>query len=238
MQPRVRVLVRTTDGTLTLTDDRTIEPHVTVLFGREGDVGVGTKPVDGKVSRQAVYVTRSQHGWAVTATNRNGVIVHPWGQAAGPAEPVCLLPWSHVALRVVGSVELQHWVVLEDPTLAPQPPKRAPGTQLTDSVSRPRPLTWPQEYAIRSLFGPLLAWPPVIPAVPLQIKQVARELNTTKESIQRRLEEVRKKAAAVGMSRVATLTDPEYVYVLVRAGFLRPTEEDMHPLLRSAPSTS
>jgi len=28
------------------------------------------------------------------------------------------------------------------------------------------------------------------------------------------------------------LTDPEYLYVLVRAGFLEPRDEDLHPLLR------
>src|SRR5215471_14232523 len=119
MPARVRILVRTADGVLRLTDDRTIEPHIEMLLGREGDIGVGVVPVDSKVSRQAATVTRSAHGWTVTSTNRNGIIVHPWGQVAGRAEPVCLLPWPHVALRVVGSPELQHWVLLDDDTLAP-----------------------------------------------------------------------------------------------------------------------
>jgi hypothetical protein len=33
--------------------------------------------------------------------------------------------------------------------------------------------------AIRTLFGDLLAWPPRIPATPMQLKQVARRLQST-----------------------------------------------------------
>lgn len=233
MAPRVRVLVRAPDGSLKLTADHQLTPNVTVVLGREGDIGVGVDPIDTKVSRQALRVTRAHHGWVVSSTNHNGVIVHPWGQAAGLAEPECLLPWPRVALRVIGRADLQHWALLDDPTLVVSRPAPVDGTQLTESTGRPRPLTPPQEYAVRTLFGPLLAWPPTISAVPLQLKQVARELGVTKESIQRRLEEVRKKAVGVGLSRMNVLTDPEYLYVLVRAGFLTPREDDLHPLLRA-----
>lgn len=238
MAPRVRVLVRSLDGSLTVTEDREVTPLVAVLLGREGDIAVGVDPVDTKVSRHAARLTRAQFGWAVSVTNRNGIIVHPWGQAAGPAEPECLLPWPRVALRVVGRPDLQHWVLLDDKSLAPARPPRPPGSQLTEGGARPRPLTAPQEEAVRTLFAPLLAWPPTVPASPLQLKQVARELGTTKESIQRRLEEVRKKAIAVGLSHVGVLTDPEYLYVLVRAGFLEPREEDLHPLLRAGDAST
>ena len=107
---------------------------------------------------------------------------------------------------------------------------------MTETEGRPKPLTVAQEQAVRSLFRPLLAWPPRLGSAPLQIKQVARELGASKESIQRRLEEVRKKAVAVGLSRLGTLTDPEYLYVLVRAGLMSPRQEDLHPLLQDPAS--
>lgn len=236
MTARVRVLVGTVTGDLTLLDDRPLAAGMPVLFGREGDIGVGVSPVDPKVSRQAIRVTRTGPGWQVAVNNRNGVIVHPWGQAAGRAQPESLLPWPRVALRVVGRPDLRHWVLLEDAALAEPPARVAPGTDLTESAGRPRPLTAAQEHTVRTLFAELLAWPPVIPATPRQLKQVASRLGATKESIQRRLEEVRKKAVAVGLARNALLTDPEYLYVLVRAGYLTPREEDLHPLLRTPPA--
>jgi hypothetical protein len=140
--------------------------------------------------------------------------------------------WPRVGLRVLGRSDLQHWVLLDDPTLAVTRPAPRPGTELTESADQPRPLTFPQEQAIRLLFGELLAWPPIVPATPLQIKQVARQLGGSKESIQRRLEEVRKKATLVGLARQGMLTDPEYLYVLVRAGYLQPSDDDLDDVLR------
>ncbi|MFR9802577.1 hypothetical protein ACL02T_09780 [Pseudonocardia sp. RS010] len=40
--------------------------------------------------------------------------------------------------------------------------------------------------------------------------------------MQERLKKVREKAIQLGLHRACGLTDPEYVYVLVRAGFLAP----------------
>jgi hypothetical protein len=87
-------------------------------------------------------------------------------------------------------------------------------------------LTVAQEMAVRTLFAELLAWPPLVPATPLQLKQVASRLGARPESIQRRLEEVRRKALGLGLARTGLLTDPEYLYVLVRAGYLAPPPED------------
>ena len=234
MPARIRVLGRDADRVLTLHTDRPLAPDTRVVLGREGDIGVGISPVDPKVSRQAVEVTRTARGWRVAVTNRNGVIVHPWAQPAYLAEREAVLAWPRLALRVVGSPALQHWVLLEDADLRPERAPVPAGTELTESADQPRPLTPAQEQAIRTLFAELLAWPPVVPATPLQIKQVAHRLGVRPESIQRRLEEVRKKANAVGLARTGLLGDPEYLYVLVRAGFLEPGPDDLHELLRSA----
>jgi hypothetical protein len=227
----MRVLCRDRDGRLSLGVDRPLPPDTPLLIGREGDVGVGVDPVDPKVSRRAAEVTRTGSGWRVVVTNRNGVIVHPWGGGAGMAEPDATYGGARLGLRVIGSPEYQHWVLLEDPRLQPRRPDPAPGTSLTETADQPRPLTVPQEQAVRELFGELLAWPPLVPATPRQLKQVASRLGVKPESIQRRLEEVRKKAVALGLSRVGLLTDPEYLYVLVRAGYLTPAADDVHPLL-------
>jgi hypothetical protein len=42
-------------------------------------------------------------------------------------------------------------------------------------------------------------------------------------AVQARLTEIRAKATALGLARQVPLSDPEYVYVLVRAGYLRPS---------------
>jgi hypothetical protein len=237
MPPRVRVLERTApDGGWRLVDDRVARPDAALLVGREGDIRLGVEPADEMVSRHAVRIRHAPDGWAVEAHNRNGVIVHLWGQMPVPAGPAELLRWPRVALRVVGGPDAQHWVLLDDPGLSTRASSSAPGRQLTIATGRPRPLTHPQEQTIRALFGPLLAWPPLVPAAPLQLKQVARQLGVTIESIRRRLEEVRKKATAVGLARVGGLTDPEYLYIIVRAGLLGPVDEDLHPLLRTDPA--
>jgi hypothetical protein len=231
MTARIRVLCRDRDGRLSVGADRLLAPDTPLLVGREGDVGVGVEPVDPKDSRRAAAVTRTGSGWRVSVTNRNGIIVHPWGQGAGMAEPDGTYGGARLAQRGIGPPEQQHWVLLEKPAHQPRRPEPVPGTSLTETADQPRPLTAPQEQAVRVLFGELLAWPPLVPATPRQIKQVASRLGVKPESIQRRLEEVRKKAVAHGFSRAGLLTDPVYLYVLVRAGYLAPAPDDLHPLL-------
>ncbi len=231
MTARIRVLCRHQDGTLTLHVDRSLAPDTPALIGREGDIGVGVSPVDPKVSRHALQVARTPYGWQVTTTNRNGVIVQPWGQPPGMAVPNTALAWPRLALRVVGSPDRQHWVLLDDAALRLRRPDPLPGTNMTETADQPRPLTAAQDLAVRTLFAELLAWPPLIPATPLQLKQVATRLGVRSETVQRRLEEVRKKASAVGLARSGQLTDPEYLYILVRAGYVQPSDEDLHPLL-------
>jgi hypothetical protein len=230
MAARIRVLCRDGGG-LTLHGDQLMTFDDPLLVGREGDLGVGVSPVDPKVSRHAAKIERTAAGWHVTRLNRNGIIVQPWGQAPGLAETETTLAWPRVALRVVGSPHLQHWVLLDDPELRVRRPEPSAGTHLTETGDQPRPLTVAQEQAVRTLFGELLAWPPRVPATPMQLKQVASRLNVRPEAIQRRLEDVRRKASSVGLARVGLLTDPEYLYILVRAGYVQPTDDELDPVL-------
>ncbi|GAA1539402.1 hypothetical protein GCM10009827_068340 [Dactylosporangium maewongense] len=222
MTAAIQVLCRDRDGVLHSGPPHPVTPGEAVLVGREGDLALGVEPADPKVSRRAVEVTRTGSGWRVDVTNRNGVVVHPWGQPPGLAPASSVHVWPRVALRVAGRPELQHWVLLTDDALRVPRPVPVPGTSLTETADQPRPLTWPQEQAVRELFAELLAWPPLVPATPLQLKQVGTRLGLKTETVQRRLEEVRKKAVALGLSRTGSLTDPEYLYVLVRAGYLEP----------------
>lgn len=228
---RIHVLCRRGDGEATRHGSRDLAVGEAVLIGREGDLGVGVDPVDVKVSRHAVRVERDAEGWRLTVFNRNGVVRQPWGQQSVLAERDSAIAWPRVALRVLGSSELQHWVLLDDPSLRIRPAVPEATTHLTETADPPRPLTVPQEEAVRTLFRELLAWPPSLSARPLQLKQVATRLGVGAEAIQRRLEEVRKKAVALGLSRATPLTDPEYLYVLVGAGYLQPADRDLHPLL-------
>jgi len=229
MAASITVVTRLDGDGFRLIDRCKLAPANKLILGREGDVNIGVDPADPGISRQAVAVVREPMGWAVSATNRNGVVVHPWGQSSFPANVPQILPWSHVALRILGSGSQQHWALLEDPSLRIFQHVEQPG--ITKATPRPKSLTFVQEQTVRTMFRELLAWPPRIPATPLQLKQVAARLDTTNESIQRRLEQVRRKAALIGFSRIGSLSDPEYVYVLVRAGYLTITTEDIDPLL-------
>jgi hypothetical protein len=194
---------------------------VPVPIGRETAVSVAVDPVDRRVSRLAVQVTWTSDGWVVRSLNRNGVLVHPWGLPSWPAQPTELLTAARVALRVVGDGDRQHWILLEDDTRTrvASPVRTSLDTDLEKPV---RGLTGPQRDVLRALFADLLAWPPVAPSEPRQLKQVARLLGISVSGVQARLVEVRSKAEALGLGRQLPLTDPEYLYVLVRAGYLEP----------------
>lgn len=230
--PRIHTLVIKADGTRLLLESRTVTPNLPVIIGREGDVGIGIDPLDPKVSRHALTVTATGDAWHIKVTNRNDADQQLWGQPSLPSRPVETASWPRIAVRVRGDRDLCHWVLLDNPALsiAGRPTRRP--SQLTESADRPLPLTVAQQEAIRVLFGDLLAWPPRIPATPLQLKQVASKLQIGQEAVRRRLEEARHKAISLGLSRRVPLTDPEYLYVLVRAGYLRPSHDDLDPPLR------
>ena len=189
-----------------------------VSVGREGRLRIGAGVPDSRVSREAATVSRTQDGWRVQSSNRNGVIVHPWAQPARVARPVELLAHEYVALRIVGHTDRRHWLLMEDSNSNPPAPMPTLRTELR---TPPRPLTAPQVEVLECLFGKLLAWPPIMGCEPLQLKQVARQIGVSMSAVQARLVEARAKAEGLGLSRQVPLTDPEYLYVLVGAQYFR-----------------
>ena len=166
---------------------------------------------DARISRLALTVACTDAGWAIESTNRNGVLIHPWGLPPRYAQRDETTAAPRVALRVVGSIVREHWVLLEDDT-------RLTGGQV-EAAPTPGELE-----ALRLLFPDLLEWPPVLAEWPPGIEQVAGHLRTTPETLMRRLEEIRARALALGLPPEVTVADPEYVHLLVQSGWLRPDQ--------------
>jgi hypothetical protein len=206
-----------------------------VVIGREGDLRLGVVAADIGVSRTALTVTATHDGWRIERSNRNGAVLHPWGLAPHIAPPRTLLDWPLVAVRVAGDGDAhQHWVLLESECLPHDDPPAEEATGIATTHSdAPRPLTPAEEEALWTVFGDLLAWPPQRPALPLQLKQAARRLAITESGVQLRLEGAMRKALALGLPRPVRLTEPDYLNVLVGAGYLRPPlVEPVRSLLR------
>ncbi len=61
-----------------VTATRRIEVAQELEIGRGGEMPLGALVPDALVSRRAVHVTATEHGWNVAVSNRNGAILHPW----------------------------------------------------------------------------------------------------------------------------------------------------------------
>lgn len=70
------------------------------------------------------------------------------------------------------------------------------------------------------MFADFLAWPPVLNPEVTSLRVAARALGISESGVQERLTKARDKANALGLQRKVGLPDPEYVYTLVRAGYL------------------
>lgn len=197
-----------------------------VTVGREGQLPVGLAVPDVAISRVGVTVTATADGWLLDVSNRNGAMLHPWGEPPLPVRGRLAVSWPLLGLRLHGEKHLEHWVLLEAPEVAAR--EDGPTGRTSSGVTRrnepPLPLTGPQQEALRCMFAHMLCWPPVAAGESRQLKQVARQLGNqiTEEGVQQRLRKARSKAAALGLSRQLNLSDPEYLYVLVRAGYVRP----------------
>jgi hypothetical protein len=202
-----------------------------VVVGRHGEVPLGVEVYDRGISREAAVITATAHGWDVRISNTNGAVIHPWGQAPILASERNFLTWPLVGVRFLngsdrrGEENRQHWVLLESETITvtrsgARP--AGPGLTTTSKGDRPRPLSTAQDEALRMVFAPQLAWPPIQPAVPLQLKQVARALGITEGAVQQRLSPAQERALRLGLHREVHLTDPEYLYLLIRAGYIDP----------------
>ena len=206
------IVVERVDDVLHTIGTRAMQPGDSVTVGRAAELPVGhTK--DARVSRLALTLACTESGWAIESTNRNGVLIHPWGRPPRYAQRDETSAAPRVALRVVGSIVREHWVLLEDDT------RLTPGS--TDSPPADEPTATELE-ALRLLFPDLLEWPPVLTEWPPGIEQVAASLRTTPETLVRRLEEIRARAVPLGLPPEVTVADPEYVHLLVQSGWLRP----------------
>lgn len=206
------IVVERVDDVLHTIGTRAMQPGDSVSVGRAAELPVGhTK--DARVSRLALTVACTESGWAIESTNRNGVLVHPWGLPPRYAQRDESSVAPRLALRVVGSIVREHWVLLEDDTRLNGHGGAAP------TAAEP---TATELEALRLLFPDLLEWPPVLNEWPPGIEQVAASLRTTPETLVRRLEEIRARALPLGLAPEVTVADPEYVHLLVKAGWLRP----------------
>lgn len=191
-----------------------------VVVGRSSPLPIGVDPQDDGVSRRAAVVEVVGGLWRITTANGNGAALHRWGLATALAQPTELVDWPRVALRLRGArPDLVHWVLLEtdrEPPVAPEPGVR-PGA--TNIETPPLPLSAAQERALRMVFAPQLAWPPSLDP-PLQIKQVARQLQVGETAVQNLLRKAQNRALRLGLAQPVELTRPDYLHVLVAAGYL------------------
>ncbi|MEJ3652018.1 hypothetical protein WEH80_03270 [Actinomycetes bacterium KLBMP 9759] len=217
-----------------------VEPGRTVLVGREGDLPLGVEIEDRGVSRVAAEVTATEQGWQVEIPNRNGAMLHPWGQPPTLAGRHNALVWPRIAFRVLtgadGSDPRRHWVLLESDMIAPT----AAGARVADGSgtstyqpARPRPMSDGQLAALRAVFADHLRWPPASPAEALTLAAAGRRLGITESGVQDRLDRAIKRAMRLGLPRAFGSTNPEYLYVLVRAGYVPLPAHGLHRLVLS-----
>ncbi len=202
-------------------------------FGRDSAIEIGADPVDRKVSGRAVTVTHDGERWHITATNRHGVDLYRWGQAARPLTPGVTEPvvWPRVALYVRGDeATYQHWVLCDDPAMPTLPPDRTTTDTERTAMS---PLTGRELEAVYEVFEDVLAWPPRYPSRPRTPKEAAGPLGVKEDAVRRLLESVRARAAKLG-GVGNTLADPTYIHTLVANGCIRPQESDVDKRMRPA----
>lgn len=201
----------------------------TLFVGREGDLPLGVDPEDNGISRVALEITATEQGWQIDVGNRSGARIHPWGLAAGHAHAHQSLDWPLVAVRVWCPVaNHQHWVLLQARIAAGDAlPKLPPSSVSTMTGERPKPLTVAELEALRLVFADFLVWPPRPSATPLQLKQAARRLGVSDSAVQERLNGAVTKARRLGLDRAVRLTEPDYLHVLVGAGYLTPPALDV-----------
>ncbi len=126
------------------------------------------------------------------------------------------------------STSFQHWVLLEfdNPVLPPEGSRRAfpedddGQAPTTVYAFKPRRLTCAEREALHIVFPAQLRWPPTDRAEPMLLKQAAARLGISVSAVQDRLKSALVRAVALGQDRIVSLTDPFYLYVLARAGYL------------------
>lgn len=206
----------------------------TIVVGRHGDLPLGVEVPDLGISRTAVTVSAIRTGWELDVSNRNGAVLHCWGQPSTRVEGRVQVSWPRVAVRVLNGTKAastdtrHHWLLLEADMIPVAPGGPRPSldsTSRTFSPTPPPPLTEKQHDALYAVFGELLQWPPRLAAQPRKLVTAARALGISESGVQARLIEVRDKAMQFGLHRSVAPTDSEYLYMLVQARFLHPPTE-------------
>ena len=192
--------------------------------GRGADLGAGLDPDDPGISRVALQVSVTPAGWHVAVTNRNGAVLHPWGQqsiwqSGGPRPVTVQTPRLAVRLTGADPEKLLHWVLLECDRFAALLDVPAP-VGVTVALGRPDPLTVAQMQAVQTMFAAHLAWPPVLGPVPLTLESTGRRLGVTDGAVSQRLQGAQQRAYQLGAPPQIGVTDPDYVHVLVAHGYL------------------
>ena len=131
--------------------------------------------------------------------------------------------WPRVGVRLVGiERNVEHWVLLDAGTVVALPhdaSARVPGP--TRQPELPKPLTVTQRDAVHAVFRDFLGWPPISGPVPVPLAAAASRLGISSTALQERLSRVQDRAYALGLHRQVGVSDPSYVHLLVRHGYIR-----------------
>lgn len=202
----------------------------TLLVGRRGDIPLGVEVPDSGVSRRALTLTSEPTGWLLDVSNRNGAVLHCWGQKPLDVLGEIRVRWPRVAVRFLNGSkpnaedDREHWILLESNDLAitrEGPQQDADSTSRTFTPGPPPNLTDDQLAAVEAVFSEVLQWPPVASPQPRKLSSVARELGISTSAVQERLKHAREKAIRCGFYGSVGLTDSSYLYALVRSEFMK-----------------
>lgn len=196
----------------------------TVSVGRQGDLSFQAEPVDEGVSRRALSITSAAHGWLLEFTNRNGTELRPWAQAAEwPAYgEKRLVRWPRVGVRILGfDTDREWWVLLEADDLTSSYKGEADERTVETKVETPpRALTIPQMAAVQAIFADHFAWPPCAQPQERSLEAAGARLSVGPSAIRERLVPVQDRARRLGFRSEVGITDPTYIFHLVRHGYI------------------
>lgn len=222
----LRAMLRTIDlerGAVRDSNQTSLTTDISVIVGREGELLIGVTPEDTGISRRALTITPTATGWSLLSSNSNGAVLHPWAQPAAWLDPgiAQLSVWPRIAVRLIGSrADLQHWVLLVGDHYEMLGGRDGATPTNTVTPRAPLALTTAQTEALRAVFGPHLQWPPVVGPLPTTLQAAARHLGISEAAIYQRLEAAQNRAYQLGSHRQYGVTEPDYVYVLARHGYL------------------
>ena len=170
--------------------------------------------------------------WRIEIGNVRAADLYPWGLPlaylrTGSTQPV---ESALAGVLVRGErTDVEHWLLLESRGDATGRPavSLSSGTETT-SPKPPSQLTMAESEALWHTFDDFLAWPPRRARQARPLKSVARRLGLSVSGVQARLAAAQERALDLGLSTAGRLTDPEYLFRLVSAGYISP------PLLESS----